>query len=115
MLTENLDKKKTENLLKSVKAKRWVRLNAVAYLAAKLDIKLPVELVGSDEEEEDDRSRSKRSKKGKDKQQPKVLASDVTNKNLGHFMALLQKLPERVLPVWHSPKTVSISSFVVII
>src|SRR6185437_14250122 len=40
MLEHDLDRKKTENLVNDVRSKRCVRLNAVAYLTDKLNLRL---------------------------------------------------------------------------
>ena len=93
MLEKDLDRKKTDNLVNDVRSKRWVRLNAVAYLTDKLNLKIASAEGSSDDEDEDD---GPRSKKGKQK---RPVVSKVTNQNFGHYMALLKARRERVLPV----------------
>ena len=93
MFENDMDRKKTDNLVNDVRSKRWVRLNAVAYLTDKLNIKIASADASSDDDDEDD---GPRSKKGKQK---RPVASKVTNQNFGHYMALLKSRRERVLPV----------------
>src|SRR6185437_12248467 len=90
MYDDNLDRKATGILINDVRAKRWVRLNAVAYLADKLQIEIEAELDGYDGSDD---SGGPRSKKGKGKKQRTV--SQVTNQNFGHFMTALTKRKER--------------------
>src|SRR6185437_7427423 len=92
MFNESLDKKATDSLLHEVKAKRWVRLNAVAYIANKLKIRI------DGESSDDDEEVSPRSKKEKEKNS-RHWVEDVTNQNLGQFLRELKKRKERVLPV----------------
>src|SRR6185437_392493 len=91
MFENDLDRKKTDNLVNDVRAKRWVRLNAVAYLTDKLNLKIASADASSDDDDEDD---GPRSKKGKQK---RPVAS--TNQNFGHYMALLKSRRDSVLPV----------------
>src|SRR6185437_16718732 len=88
MFNESLDKKATDNLLHEVKAKRWVRLNAVAYIANKLKIRIRD---GGDSSDDDDVSpRSKKEKKD---------SEEVTNQNMGLYLREIKKRKERALPV----------------
>ena len=64
--------------------KGGVRLNAVAYLTDKLNLKIASAEGSSDDEDEDD---GPRSKKGKEK---RTVVSKFTNQNFGHYMALLK-------------------------
>src|SRR6185437_734091 len=93
MHDDNLDRKATDILINDVRAKRWVRLNAVAYLADKLHLEIDADLEGSDEDDDS----APRSKKGKTKKQRTV--SQVTNQNFGHFVTALMRRRERALPV----------------
>src|SRR5689334_2334369 len=93
MLDEKLEKKASDAMVKDVRAKRWVRLNAVAYLAHKLDLSIESNLAGSEsDDEEEDGARSKKRKSKKP-----AMVSQVTNHNMGHFLAALQKRKERAL------------------
>src|SRR6185437_8946929 len=93
MYDDNLDRKATDLLINEVRSQRWVRLNAVAYLADKLQIEIDADLDGSDEDDDG----APRSKKGRGKKQRTV--SQVTNQNFGHFMTALMRRRERALPV----------------
>src|SRR6185437_14474433 len=62
MFENDLDRKKTDNLVNDVRAKRWVRLNAVAYLTDKLNLKIASADASSDDDDEDDGPRSKKGK-----------------------------------------------------
>src|SRR6185437_7800569 len=83
MFNESLDKKATDSLLHEVKAKRWVRLNAVAYIANKLKIRIR----DGDSSDDDEEDHSPRSKKEKDSRH---WVEDVTNQNLGQFLRELR-------------------------
>src|SRR6185437_295462 len=89
MFNESLDKKATDNLLHEVKSKRWDRLNAVAYIANKLKIRIRD---GGDSSDDDDVS--PRSKKEKEKD-----SEEVTNQNMGQYLREIKKRKERALQV----------------